>query len=89
MSSTPKLLETVTTSPVYMPSLQFLKKIHSVVTCWRLSGLDMQLEGSNNKPVITCKELGILKNTAVLEDPPMSTNKEHGTFISSQPLYIL
>ena len=55
---------------------QFLKMKHSVVTSWRLSGLDMKLDCSNNKPVIGCKELGTPKNPAVLEDPPMSTDKD-------------
>ena len=34
----------------------------------------MKLECSNNKPVINCKELGT-KNLAILEGPPVSTNK--------------
>ena len=49
---------------------------HSVVTFWRLSGLDMKLEYSNNKPVIGRKELSTPKNPAVLEDPPKSTDKD-------------
>ena len=38
--------------------------LHTVVTSWRLSGLNM-------KPLISRKELSSLKNPAVLEDPPM------------------
>ena len=56
--------------------LQFLKMKHSVITSWRVSGLDMKLECSNNKHVIGRKELGTPKNPAVLEDPPMSTDKD-------------
>ena len=56
--------------------LQLLEMKHSVVTSWRLSGYDMKLECSNNKPVISCKELSTPKNPAVLKDPPMSIDKD-------------
>ena len=56
--------------------LQFLKMKHSVVTSWRVSGLDMKLEWSNNKPVIGHKELGTPKNTAILADPPTILTKD-------------
>ena len=36
----------------------------------------MKLEWSNNKPVISRKELGTPKNPAVLEDPLTSTDKD-------------
>ena len=36
----------------------------------------MKLECCNNKPVVSCKELGTPENPAVLEDPPTSTNKD-------------
>ena len=49
---------------------------HGVVTFWRLSGLDMKLECSNNKPVIGCKAFGTPKTPAVLENPPTSTNND-------------
>ena len=40
-----------------------------------------ELECSNDEPVISCKELGTLKNPAILEDPPMSTNKDMVDFL--------
>ena len=39
-------------------------------------GIDMKLERSNKKAVISYKELGILKDPAVLEDPSTSTIKD-------------
>ena len=36
----------------------------------------MKLECCNNKPVVSCKELGTPENPAVLEDPPTSTNED-------------
>ena len=36
----------------------------------------MKLECCNNKPVVSCKELGTPKNAVVLEDPPTSTNED-------------
>ena len=49
---------------------------HGVVTSWGISGLDMEFEYGNNKPVISLKELSTSKNPSVLEDPPMSMNKD-------------
>ena len=36
----------------------------------------MKLEWFNSKPVSSNKKLGTLENTAVLEDPPTSTNED-------------
>ena len=55
--------------------LQFLKIKHIMVTPWDSSGFDMKLECSKDKPVVSCKGLSTPKNPAVLENPPVSANK--------------
>ena len=41
----------------------------------------------SNKPVISCKELSTPENTAVLEDPPTSTNEDQSPLLLHQHCY--